>query len=126
VTACRTTRCVPPLLAVLTVCGCSSCHSLEERFESEDPSMRMGAVLEAGRKADPACAAHLVDCLTDSEAEIRLGAILALEKMTGTRRGYCYYHPAAARAEAVGRWRDWLKGGRATSRPATQPAEGGG
>jgi hypothetical protein len=44
---------------------------------------------------------------------VRFAAIVALEKITGTDRGYRYWAPAAQRDEAIARWRQWLTGGAA-------------
>jgi HEAT repeat protein len=100
-------------------------RELYRRFQSEDPALRMHAVLQAGRENDTKAVPYLVDRLTDSEAEVRFAAILALRRITGTARGYRYYEPPTKRDEAVQRWRSWLEG-RAGGPPATQPAEGAG
>ena len=44
-------------------------------------------------------------------------AIIALERMTGTRLDYCYHDPEPQRRQAVQRWREYLASG-----AATQPA----
>ena len=90
-------------------------------FQSEDPSVRMAAVLQVGRQKDRKSAPYLVDRLTDAEAEVRFAAIFALQRITGTTRGYRYYESSARRGEAVQRWRAWLAG-RPESQPASQPA----
>jgi len=94
---------------------------LYRRFQSEDPSVRMAAVLQVGRQKDRKSAPYLVDRLTDAEAEVRFAAIFALQRITGTTRGYRYYESSARRGEAVQRWRAWLAG-RPESQPASQPA----
>ncbi|MGB2824240.1 MAG: HEAT repeat domain-containing protein [Phycisphaerae bacterium] len=94
-------------------------RELYRRFQSEDPSVRMKAALQAGREKDTKSVPYLVDRLTDSEAEIRFVAVIALERITGTTRGYRYYEPPPKRDEAVQRWRSWLDG-----RAASQPAKG--
>jgi hypothetical protein len=96
--------------------------TLYERFQSEDPSDRMEAAIEAGRWRDRKSVPYLVDRLTDSEPEVRFAAIHALQRITGTTRGYRYYKSSAERGEAVRRWRQWLAGGRATGQPASRPA----
>ena len=98
--------------------------ALYRDFQAEDPAVRMEAVKTAARLQDRQSLPYLVDRLTDSEAEVRFAAIMALKEMTGEDRGYRYYEPAAQRAEAVGRWRQWLAS-RPADGPATQPAEGG-
>lgn len=100
----------------------STRRTLYERFQDEDPSVRMKAVLRAGRWKDRESVPYLVDRLTDGEAEVRFAAILALRRITDETFGYRYYEPAAKREQAVRRWRQWLRGGRRSARPATGPA----
>ena len=85
-------------------------------FQSEDPHCRVAAIRQAGETKDPQSLPYLVDRLTDSEQEVRFFAILALERVTGTTMGYEYYGPSGERAEAVQRWRQWLRDGRVASR----------
>ncbi|HUS91221.1 MAG TPA: HEAT repeat domain-containing protein [Phycisphaerae bacterium] len=99
-----------------------SSQRLHEKLQSGDPSERMCGVVVAGERADAESVPYLVHLLEDPEEHVRIAAILALRKITGTDRGYQYYGPPTDRAEAVGRWRGWLDR-RATTRPATQPAE---
>ena len=100
--------------------------SLYHRLQHEDPSVRMAAVLEAGRWKRIKAVPYLVDRLTDSEAEVRFAAIQALQKITGQTMGYRYYEPSTKRDEAARRWRKWLGEGEpagvAASRPSTRPA----
>jgi hypothetical protein len=100
----------------------STRRTLYERFQDEDPSVRMKAVLRAGRWKDRESMPYLVDRLTDGEAEVRFAAILALRRITDETFGYRYYESAAKREQAVRRWRQWLHGGRPASGPATSPA----
>ena len=105
--------------------GSDSRRDLYRRFQSEDPNERMRAALQAGREKDEKSVPYLVDRLTDAEAEIRFAAILALERITGTTRGYRYYASKASRSKAVERWRSYLAGrgsGPAASQPAGGPA----
>jgi hypothetical protein len=73
----------------------------------------------------------LVTRLDDDDEAVRFFSILALEKMTGSRRGYEYHAPWADRLRAVQTWRRYLSQlaagtGAPTSRPgdtdATHPA----
>lgn len=95
-----------------------------ERLQHEDPAVRIKAVLDAGRWKDAKALPYLVDRLTDSEAEVRFLAVLALRRITGVEHGYLYYKSALERAEAVGRWRAWLAS-RASGGSASRAAEGG-
>jgi HEAT repeat protein len=82
---------------------------IQPSLNSSDPQARINAVIEAAERQDRAAVPHLVDLLDDDDAAVRFFAVLALEKMTGTRRGYDYAAPAWERAEAVERWRHWLR-----------------
>ena len=88
------------------------------------PDVDLAAVHRAGRERISEAAPYLVDRLSDSEEEVRMFAVLALEKITGQAREsheYRYYHPAARREKAVDWWRqrirEWHKGA-ASSQPA--------
>jgi len=90
--------------------------NLAADFQSEDPSQRVRAVVEAGQTKDSAAVPFLVDRLTDSQQEVRFFAIIALERITGQTMGYNYYDPPDERAAAVARWRQWLQNGRSEGR----------
>ena len=81
---------------------------LYQQFQHEDPSVRIEAVHRAGSSGDNKALPYLVDRLSDSEADVRFYAIIALEKLTGQRHGYRSWAPAADREKAVMRWRSWL------------------
>lgn len=51
----------------------------------------------------------LVDSLESPVAQVRSIGIKALEIQTGQRKGFRARAPAAARSEAVARWREWLE-----------------
>lgn len=83
-------------------------RTLYGRLQSKNADVRIEAILQAGRQKDPKAVPYLVDRLSDSYAEVRFTAIVALEKITGTDRGYRYWAPMADREQAIGRWRQWL------------------
>lgn len=117
------------VLPGLVFSGCQpSVQGLSQRLQGEDPAVRAAAARQAGAEADAAVAPLLVDRLTDSEPEVRFFAILALERIAGTRMGYCYYHTVVQRQAAVDAWRQWLaqRAGQSASRPASGPATGPG
>lgn len=92
--------------------GCSGNpgpRSLAAGLQSESPSERIQACIVAAGQRDPQALPLLVERLADSSADVRLFAITALKKMTGQSLGYRYYAPPTERAEAVRRWREWLK-----------------
>jgi HEAT repeat protein len=105
--------------------GCSApTPNLCQRLQDEDPSVRVAAVIEAGKTKDPNAIPFLVDRLGDTETEVRFFAALALEKITGQTRGYRYYESSDRREEAIACWRQWLET-QAASRPASQPTSQG-
>ncbi len=103
-------------------CGPSQ-ETLYKMFQDENPAVRLRAVRQAGTTKDTTALPYLVDRLTDTESEVRFFAILALEKITGERKGYKYYGSGEDRAAAAGRWRDWVKQ-RRERQASTKPAEG--
>lgn len=99
------------MLAVLAL-GCTgggTRRSLATALQSGNASERIRASVQAGRQRDMRAVPLLVERLEDSSADVRLFAIRALEKITGQTLGYRYFAPPAERAEAVRRWRDWVK-----------------
>jgi hypothetical protein len=94
-------------LAALGPSGCSR-PSLQERLASPDPNQRSQAVVDMARSADRANLPALVECLEDDDPAVRFYAILALERMTGTRLGYSYAAPPAQRRVAYHAWRAYL------------------
>lgn len=92
-------------------------------MQAEDPDERIEAIVQAGEQRDRGAVPHLVDRLTDSEADVRFFAIESLERITGKTMGYEYYAPREQRRQAVERWRDWLRErGPAATRPAPATA----
>jgi HEAT repeat protein len=112
-----------PAAGCLLVCaafwlpaGCAdSSLTLAQKFQSDDPDLRRDAIREAARTGNAQALPYLVDRLQDSEDDIRFYAIEALQRMTGQTLGYVAYEPSESRLAAVKRWREWLKGGRATA-----------
>jgi len=93
--------------ACLTV-GCIGRTNIARDFENEDPQVRIDAIKRAGSGKMHSAVPYLVDRLTDSEAEVRMFAITALQEITGLRHGYRHYDSAESRHKAVLRWRKWL------------------
>jgi hypothetical protein len=117
--------------AVLLASGCGRVRPVDlcDRFQHEDPAVRTAAALEVGRTGNREGLSYLVDRLTDPEPEVRFAAIMALRRITGQTMGYRYHDRPAAQADAVARWRQWLRstrGGVPASRPASRPAPGKG
>ncbi|UCG15493.1 MAG: HEAT repeat domain-containing protein [Phycisphaerales bacterium] len=101
----------------LGVVGCAGNRRAAVRqLESPDPSERILAIIELAERDDDGVSGGgpvgrgsvvplLVDRLEDEDEGVRFFAIVALEKLTGTRRGYRYSDPDHLRREAVQRWR---------------------
>ena len=101
----------PPAMAAGAPRAAPDEHSLYGRLQSSDRNVRIEAIFEAARHKDPQAAAYLIDRLGDGCVEVRFAAIVALEKIAGTSRGYRYWAPPGEREEAVARWRTWLRDG---------------
>jgi len=101
----------------LAVVGCVGARdSAVRQLESPDPSDRILAIIELTERNDDRITGGgpegrgsivplLVDRLEDEDEGVRFFAIVALEKLTGTRMGYRYGDPDHLRREAVQRWR---------------------
>ena len=97
-------------ISACLVGGCATpSDELSRGLQDEDPSIRISAVIEAGRTKARDTVPYLIDRLTDSESDVRFFAIISLEKITGQTMDYNYYDSPPEQAEAVGRWRGWLK-----------------
>jgi hypothetical protein len=113
------------ILTVVTLAGClcaPGCESNQasaiRRLESRDPADRILAIHELAEQAaasNPGPAEmtgsalpKLVDRLEDEDEGVRFFAIVALEKVAGTRLGYRYSDPVDLRRRAVERWRRWV------------------
>ena len=79
-----------------------------EALQSERPGERIRAIKQAAELGDQSVIGILVDRLEDEDEAVRFYAILALEKLTGTRLGYDYSASAGERWRAVQRWREHL------------------
>lgn len=88
-------------------CGASASRS-ELALESPDPSVRAVAIVRAADRRDESVVPLLVDRLEDEDAAVRLYAILALDRLTGTRLGYEYGGSEVERRASVDRWRRYL------------------
>lgn len=103
----------PPPVAAAAPQAAPDESTLYGRLQSRNKDVRIEAILQAGRQKDAKAVPYLVDRLGEGYAEVRFAAIVALEKITGTDRGYRYWAPAAQRDEAIARWRQWLPSGAA-------------
>ncbi len=116
-------RVVVAMVLALSAAGAvllSSCAgggpTLYQRLQDEDPKVRVAAVVEAGQTKDHKALSLLVERLSDGEKDVRLYAIIALERITGQTLDYRFYEPPEAREQAVQRWRQYV------AKAATMPA----
>ncbi len=100
-------------IAAVFLCSCGRLpvgqDEIYAHLQSEDPGVRIEAIGRAGEQKLVKAVPYLIDRLTDSEEDVRLFAIIALEKITGERRGYVYYGPAADRQRIARQWREHWK-----------------
>jgi hypothetical protein len=97
-------------LCLLAACNLGrSRPTYPQAFQSEDPADRVWAAKTAAERHDRNALPLLVERLEDEDDAVRLFAIVALERLTGTRLGYQYYDPPAQRERAVRRWRHYLR-----------------
>lgn len=105
-------RCLVVVMWPVAAMGCSLGRSAQgTSFESPDPSDRIAAVGRAGNSADESAIPALVDRLEDEDSGVRFYAILALERIVGTRMGYDYANSDVERVRAVHRWREFVRRG---------------
>lgn len=108
---CRGARRASPLVlgsfaSVLLLVGCRSApKSIDEALRSDDAVDRVRAVRGIAEAEDRSRLPDLVERLQDDDEVVRFYAIVALERMTGTRRGYSYAASPGQRAPAVAEWR---------------------
>jgi len=116
--------CVKPRIAkvatalILTLAGCGPSRTpYPASLNSNRPEERILAAKHAAEIHDRDVIGILVDRLEDDDEAVRMFAILALEKLTGTRHGYDYAADQTERQRAVQRWRRYVAQQGASSGP---------
>ena len=96
---------------VTAVCAISGCTAPRRPLvvTDPDPSVKIPAYKKAVRERDDDAAPQLVADLESDDPAVRLFAIEALERVTGTTRGYRYFDDETDRRESVAKWQAWLK-----------------
>ena len=85
--------------------GCSSSpRATDGGFHSDNPAAKIYAIVEAGQKKQVEHIPDLIEQLNSDDPAVRMYAIVALEKMTGSRKGYSPYDKSAERNLAITRW----------------------
>jgi len=108
---------------IVGVGGCLD-SSRRNDIQSSEAGQRILAIKAAGDARDRSAVPALVDRLDDEDEAVRFFAILALERITGTRMGYDFGAPADKRVAAIDRWRRAVNDGE-FARLTTQPAREG-
>ncbi|HVP10159.1 MAG TPA: HEAT repeat domain-containing protein [Phycisphaerae bacterium] len=104
------------ILWPVMLAGCESRPvSYRAAIQSANPDERIRGIRAAAEAKDQHAVPLLVDRLEDEDEAVRFFAIIALGKITGQRFGYDYALPASQRAEAVERWREYLRRGSRTA-----------
>ncbi|MBX3395644.1 MAG: HEAT repeat domain-containing protein [Phycisphaerae bacterium] len=91
--------------------GCASPRHFHANIQSESAGDRILAIRAAGEAKDLAAVPLIVDRLEDEDDGVRFFAILALERITGTRLGYDYAADFEQRTRSVERWREYVRQG---------------
>lgn len=109
------------------LCGCAGGgpEQTAAGLQSDNPSVRMDACVQAARSRDSSAVPLLVDRLNDPSSDVRFCAIRTLKSITGQTFDYPFYQDDRQRAASVARWREWLRS-QAATRPSSRPGEPGG
>ncbi len=106
-----------------SIVGCTP-RTSDGGFDSDDPGSQLYAIRRAGNQGDRDAIPHLIQSLDSDDIAVRLYAINALERITGTRLGYVYYAPQNERTKSIERWSDAYDSGELSpSRAADAKAE---
>ena len=100
------------IATTLVLSGCSGPFDRKmglSDLDSPNPGVRIMAIKWAGDNKASSATPRLVDFLQDEDTSVRFFTIEALRRITGTDNGYHYKANPKLRAEAVGRWREFLK-----------------
>ena len=107
--------------SAVTACGGNRGTAIQQ-LESRNPTDRVQGIIAltqagngdaggGGPLPSGSVVPLFVDRLEDEDEAVRFYAILALEKLTGTRLGYRYGDPVDLRRRAIERWRRYTSAG---------------
>lgn len=98
------------VMIFLVVAGCRA--QLQEptmaHFDSPTPMYRIMAAKWAGDHKMFQAIPKLVNLLEDEDRSVRLYAIVALKRITGTDQGYTFGGGVSQRAKAIARWNEYI------------------
>lgn len=107
--------CAIAACATIALAGCSG--GIAPSWEDPTPQARVGAIERSVRDGRGSSdAPRLVENLASDDAAVRLAAITALERATGSTLGYRFDDSPEDRASSVARWRAWLAANAAPAR----------
>lgn len=108
--------------AWVSLTACASPYAERRSLSATSPVDRARMIVRVAERRDVKAVHKIVDLLDDRDPAVRMYAILALERLCGTNRGYHYYANDTARAAAVARWREALRRGEVEVLPADDDA----
>ena len=79
-------------------------------LKSENPAAKIPAIKTAVEDKDLSNVRQFIKDLENDDPAVRFYSISALEKLTGQTFGYQYFVDEDKRAQAVEKWKAWLKG----------------
>jgi len=101
---------IPAAVAGMLICSCRQNKDWRTLLQSQDPVERITGAIEAAKRKDIHAVGLLAERLEDEDEAVRMYAIMALKRITGTDLGYKYWADELDRARAAQRWRDYIKG----------------
>lgn len=99
----RATLLLIPVVSI-SIAACQPQRAYHRGFNSADPASKLHAIRQAGSADDHAAIPALIEQLDSDDPAVRMLAITALERITGTRRGYDPYAPRSEREPTVNAW----------------------
>lgn len=109
-------------LAVLTLTACAAPPASRGDLQADNPASRLYAIHRAGSAGDMSAVPALVESLDHDDPAVRMMAIEALHRLTGTRLDYNPYADAPQRRPAADAWADAVRDGRFDPALADQPS----
>lgn len=106
------------LVAQVMLAGCVGSMARQRGFDSPDPAERLNAIVLAGHLQQRSAIPDLIDSLGSDDPAVRMMAITALARITGTRLGYNPYGRLVDRQAAAESWSRAWRAGRFDSGPS--------
>lgn len=99
------------LLLALPACvvpGCAA-PAVEPSYRDPTPEAQLDAIRQSAQRKDMQDVPALVECLWSDDPAVRMAAIEALKRITGTTLDYRAAATPSERAPAVERWKAWVR-----------------